>query len=226
MEGYLFLKGSIMRIKKYWILVLAIISCTTFLSVKLFATSIEEKAQIDTYGFSTLRNLEGIYRPGVVVLSRTVENLAETLIEGKENELDEACRSIREDLRNEVSLLLQNSGIKIFPVTKNDLQSADVGRLGIEVTLRKPVKDVQLYAFTVQIELQQEVQLVRDSKIKTYVSTWPNSVSRPDIVFVSGFTETIQAIRNEVIKQTKKFIEDYLAANSEKQAAGMNKKAK
>ncbi len=215
-----------MRIKKYWILLLAIIICTAFLPVKLFAISIEEKAQIDTYGFSTLRNLEGIYRPGVVVLSRTLENLAETLIEGKENELDEACRSIREDLRDEISLLLQNSGIKLFQVTKNDPKSANVGRLGIEVALRKPVKDVQLYAFTVQIELQQDVQLVRDSKIKTNVSTWPNSVSRPDIVFVSGFPEMKQAIRNEVIKETKKFIEDYLAANSEKHSAEMNKKTK
>ena len=204
-----------MKVKKLWILI-SVVCCAVFLSAGLFGISVEERAQLDTYGFSTLQGLDGVYPPGVTVMARTIQDSITSFVEGAWDELDEACFSIQRELNKEVMLSIQKAGVKIIPILKNELQNDNAARLWVAVTVRKPMKDSPLYAFTVHIELTQDVQLVRNPKIRTSVPTWPNSISRPNIFLVGGFAEMKQAIRSEVASKTNQFIEDYLAANPKK----------
>jgi len=182
--------------------------------MKLFGISIMEEAQIATYGFSTLQGLDGVYKPGVCVMSRTLQDSFKSAIEGTKNEFDEACLSIQKELGEEVLLLIQKAGIRIIPTPKNKDRGEDATYLSIKVTVRKPLKDEQFYAFTVQTELSQNIQIVRDPRIIACVPTWPNNnLDPPNIFFVAGFSEMKDAIRIEVIDQMKQFTEDYLDAN-------------
>jgi hypothetical protein len=214
-----------MKNYKYWLLISIIILLCGGLFMKIHGISNEEQAQLDIYGFSTLQGLEGVYTPRVTVMSRTLKDSIKNFIEDTQNELDEACLSIQRELQEEVLLLLQKAGIRIVPIPKNNTNNDFVAYLGVDVTVRKPSKDSSLYAFTVQTELTQEVQLVRDPKIRADVPTWPNSAFHQSIFFVSGFSAMKEAIRGEVTSQIKQFIEDYLAANLRKQTAEMKQKS-
>jgi hypothetical protein len=207
-------RGLTMKKNKYWLLILVIVLSCCILSMKLFGISIMEEAQTATYGFSTLHGLDGVYSPRVCVMSRTLQDSFKNAIEGTENEFDEACFSIQKELREKVLLLIQKAEIRIIPTPKNNYRGEDATYISIKVTIRKPLKDEQFYAFTVQTELSQNVQLVRNPKIMACVPTWPNnSLDPPNIFFVAGFSEMKEAIRNEVTNQIKQFTEDYLAAN-------------
>lgn len=202
-----------MKKNKYWLLISVIVLSCCILSIKLFGSSIDEKAQIATYGFSTLQGLDGVYNPRVLVMSRTLQDSMESAIKGTKNEFDEACLSIQKELQEEVLLLIRKAGVRIIPIPKNNYRGENATYLNIEVTVRKPAKDSQFYAFTVQTELSQNIQLVRNPNIRTCVPTWPNSIIHPNIFFVVGFSEMKEAIRIEITKQIKQFTEDYLAAN-------------
>lgn len=202
-----------MKRNKYWLSISVIVLSCCILSVKLFGISIADKTQVAAYGFSTLSGLDVVYTPLVQVWPRTMQDSIKSAIEGTKNEFDEACLSIQKTLGEEVSLLIQKAGIRIIPTPKNYLDE-NATCLSIEVTVRKPVKDEQLYAFTVQTEVSQNIQLVRDPNIMARVPTWPSiRYNPPNIFFVAGFSEMKEAIRIEVANQIKQFTEDYLAAN-------------
>ena len=212
------IEREFMKKSKYWFLISVIVLLCCILPIKLYGISGEEQAQFGVYGFSTLHGLEGVDSPRVSVMDRTISDMAKSFTEGSGlDELDEACLSMSRELQEEIVLLIKKAGIKIVPIPNSDIHSSGVARLGVDVTVRKLTKNVPFYAFTVQTELTQEVQLVRDPKIRTEVSTWPNSIFRPNIFFAASFAEMKEAVRGEVTTQIKKFIEDYLAANPKKQ---------
>lgn len=187
--------------------------CTIFLTVRLYGISIPEKVQIEYYGKSTLEGLDGIRPPCIVIMSRNLTNSISSLVEGNTDELDEACLALKEELNREIVSLITSNGIKIIQPQDNDPQN-NIAWFGIEIAVRKPFSNASYYAFSAQAKLEQEVLLARNINIRTSISTWPNDVMSQDIVFVQGYSNLKEAVRNAVTGQVQRFIEDYLAANS------------
>jgi hypothetical protein len=76
----------------------------------------------------------------------------------------------------------------------------------------KEVKNLRLYVVSVEMSFDQPVALVRDPTIKTIVATWP---AFPDAAWVScvGELHLVESIKKRMTEQTRKFCNDYLAAN-------------
>lgn len=202
-----------MNSTKYCIVVVTIVCCIVLLSIKASGISDEEKSGVEVYGISTLDGLKKVV-PSCVVWSRTIEDTMDSFIEGNRDEFDGACKSIQDDLKNKMRASLRKTGLVV--VEKSNLADEQTAYLQIRVIVRKIAKDQSIYAFSVHIQLQQLVQLVRNPKIRTSTETWPNSVDAPDIMFVAGFHELQEAIEKKVTVQLDKFTEDYLAANPKK----------
>lgn len=199
-----------MKTKKYWILAVAVVYCIVLLSIKSSGISIEEESQIKTHGTSTLLHLKKVV-PWCGVAPRTIEDTMDSFIEGNRDEFDGACKSIQDDLNNKMRASLRKAGLVI--VENSNLADEQTAYLQVRVAVRKIDKNQPIYAFSVNVQLSQLVQLVRNPKIKTTAETWPNAIEDHNIMFVAGFYQLEQAIRKKVTAQLDKFIEDYLAAN-------------
>jgi hypothetical protein len=190
-------------------LAVAVVYCIVLLSIKSSGISIEEESQIKTHGTSTLLHLKKVV-PWCGVAPRTIEDTMDSFIEGNRDEFDGACKSIQDDLNNKMRASLRKAGLVI--VENSNLADEQTAYLQVRVTVRKIDKNQPIYAFSVNVQLSQLVQLVRNPKIRTTAETWPNAEA-PNIMFVAGFYQLEQAIRKEATAQLDKFIEDYLAAN-------------
>ena len=187
-----------MKTKKYWLLVTICISLLVAFSVKLFAVSWNEKQRLEEYGVSTLKGLEGV-RP--TILFKKSE---------KDNKLGSFDTTFWEgEFQMEAELALRRNGIKVLNAGFPALI------IFIETCSFDIPEKVYVYAFKVSTYLFEEVQLVRDPKLLTRTLTWPNDP--PVIVgrgiIMAGRNRVKQEIKEQVIRQTNEFCNDYLAAN-------------
>jgi len=196
--------------KKYWILTLAVACCIILLSIRVSGISINEKVQIEVYGASTLLGLKKVV-PNCVVSPRTLKDSINSYLDDNRDELDAACVSIQNNLRSKMRASLRKVGLEVLE--NSNLADEQTAYLKVRVVVRKIAKDPSIYAFSVHIQLQQLVQLVRNPKIRTTTETWPSSVEPPNIMFVSGFHTLQKTIVKEVTIQVDIFIDDYLTAN-------------
>jgi len=196
--------------KKDWILAVAVACCIVLLSISVSGISINEKAQIEVYGASTLLALKKVV-PNCVVLPRTIEDSIKSLLDGNRDELDVACVAMQNNLRNKMRASLRKVGLEVLE--NSNLADEQTAYLQVQVVVRKIAKDPSIYAFSVHIRLRQLVQLVRNPRIRTNTETWPGSVESPNIMFVSGFDALQKKIEKEVTIQVDIFIDDYRTAN-------------
>jgi hypothetical protein len=66
---------------------------------------------------------------------------------------------------------------------------------------------IELYSYSIRIELNQDVSMIRDPSIRASATTWIANVV--GIVGSSNF----RAVTDDVTQLTDKFIYDYVAAN-------------
>ena len=66
---------------------------------------------------------------------------------------------------------------------------------------------IELYSYSVRMELNQDVSMIRDSSIKASAITWIANV-----VGIVG-AQNLPAVSEDVAQLTDKFIHDYLLAN-------------
>lgn len=188
-----------MKRKKYWILASAVVCCAAFLTVRVSGISSSEELQLATFGISTLDGLDGVkpmVRLAVVDKSK----------EGKEETKTKVGLLSESELQRRVEFVLRRAGVKVAAE-----RTINNGTLVVGVVAVKAYEELPLYIFTVQTELIQSVELVRDHKIRTAARTWPNLTST-QLITVSP-EELEGAIKNAVTSQVDKFIEDYTSAN-------------
>ena len=202
--------------KKYWILTLAVACCIILLSIRVSGISINEKVQIEVYGASTLLGLKKVVT-NCVVSPRSIGDSINSLLEGNRDEFDAACVAMQNNLRNKMRASLRKVGLEVLE--NSNLADEQTGYLQVDVVVRKIAKDPSIYAFSVHIQLQQLVQLVRKPKIRTTTETWPCSIEPSNIMFVAHFHTLQKAIEKEVAVQVDGFINDYLAANPKEPSA-------
>ncbi len=150
---------------------------------------------------------------------QTLKGLTNFLVLIESPEQTEAQKSglSQEQIRTQVELRLRNAHI---PVTNYDdwMKDKNPPRLPlISVTLHLFQHDKlpEMYAFSLRVELRQEVYLkaipLRDqSGSITYATTW--STSMTGMVGSSN----LSSIRSDILDRVDKFINDYLAANPTK----------
>jgi len=121
------------------------------------------------------------------------------------------------NLRNEMQISLRTIGLEI--IENSSLADEQTAYLQVNVVVRKIAEDPPIYAFCTHIQLEQIVQLVRNTKILTTTETWPCSVDPPNIMFATGFDKLKKSIEKEVTVQVGMFVNDYLAANQKETKA-------
>jgi len=179
-----------MKAKKYGLLALLVAFCSALLSVTVSGFSFEEKLQLKRYGVSTLKGLKGVC-PKVNLFPREGVNLPLVT----ENTLQTA-----------VELELRKAGIKVL----TDTNDFDVGLFAMTITIDK-VKGLPLYNVGATVSLSQYAGLLRNSEILTYSSVWP--LFPTPISYCAGEAVLEQLLNDIVTNQSKKFCNDYLAAN-------------
>jgi hypothetical protein len=66
---------------------------------------------------------------------------------------------------------------------------------------------VELYSYSIRIELNQDVSMIRNPSIKASATTWIANV-----VGIVG-AQNLPAVTEDVTQLTNQFVRDYLAAN-------------
>ncbi len=187
-----------MNTKKYLALAAMVICCVVFLAVRLGGVSIPEQEQLRLFGKSTLEGLSGV-APSVKLIipekyRRTIK-LTDT------------------QLQAQVTSALQNAGIRTLEPTDS---ASPVELLFVTVSLSKVSAERPVYFFKVETELWQQVELVRDRRIRTITRTWP---LRPESrLIVAGSMKVQQAIKDIISAQMSNFVNDYLSANPKPQS--------
>lgn len=99
------------------------------------------------------------------------------------------------------------------------LKQADIPVLTVDEAFNMPGKPylylnltthntgIELYSYSIRIELNQDVSMIRDPSIKASATTWIANV-----VGIVG-AQNFPAVTEDVTQLTDKFIHDYLAAN-------------
>jgi len=150
----------------------------------------KEKEPLDDYGErSSLYGLPGVY---VLVESLNLDMEKDGLT--------------KDQLRKEVESQLRNAGIRVL-TREEKLKTPGNPQLYVNVNLLKSSSPFA-YAYSVEINLEQEVALVRKPKMRTVATTW--SQGSVGIVGIAN----LKAIQETVRGRVDHFIHDYFAANS------------
>ena len=175
-----------MKTKKYWILGVAVgFCCAAILSVTSLAISFAEQEQLKYFGISTLHGLKGI----------RVETMLSTSEESKQHSLGSLTKS---NLQTQVELSLRKAGIRVLDRYDPDISAI----LSVTVLVLTSSQDVPLYAAIVTSEACQDVELVRNHKIRTSVRTWPMGHNREtQILLLGGLSRMEQGIKDSVASQ-------------------------
>jgi hypothetical protein len=155
----------------------------------VLASLIGWQAAIAAESRESLRGLTGVY-----VL---VESLSE------EAERDGLSRN---QLQTEVELRLKQAGINVQS-EEEAINSPGTPYLYVSVSEYKG-RDIPVYAFCVDLQLNQGVQLERNLATRLRVSTW----AVPGHVGMVGVGK-LRTVRKTVADQVDKFISNYLAVN-------------
>lgn len=183
-----------MKTRRYSILVLPAVVCMTFLCITVWGISLEEKEQLRRFGVSTLEGLKGVY-PKVLLFPR--EGVRLPLVTER-------------TLQTAMELELRKAGIKIL----NDPNDPEAG-LTMTITIDK-VKGFPLYSVGALVSLSQNVGLLRNPKLQTHGATWP--LFPTPITYCAGEDVLEDMLKNVVVDHSKKFCDDYFAANQKTQA--------
>lgn len=187
-----------MNTKKYLALAAMIICCVGFLAVVVTGVSIPEQEQLRVFGKSTLEGLKGV-APSVRLIIPEKYRRTIKLTDGQ--------------LQAQVTSALQNASIKILEPTNS---ATPVELLFVTVSVSKVSAERPIYFFKAETELWQQVELVRDRRIRTITRTWP---LRPESrLIVAGSMKVEQAIKDIVSGQMSDFVNDYLTANPKQQS--------
>ncbi|MHC4266632.1 MAG: hypothetical protein ACYSUK_11995 [Planctomycetota bacterium] len=126
-------------------------------TVLVLAVSPSERMQLKTFGISTLDELESV-KPFTTFAFRSHTGQARKL-----SLLNEKV------INDQVEGQLKKAGIKIAGEDANNSGILAVGVVGVS-----PNAEQSFYIFTIQVELIQNVKLVRDEEIIAASRTWPN----------------------------------------------------
>jgi hypothetical protein len=138
---------------------------------------------------ATLKGLKGVE---VVVEELSPDEIADGLT--------------REQLQTDVELRLRKVGISV--VSKEESKNIpNVPTLYMSAHLLK--NSTGLYAYCINVELQQLMKLIRDPKVVAYPATW----STGEVLGTVGSLNMVQAVREGVGDQIDRFINAYLAVN-------------
>ena len=104
-------------------------------------------------------------------------------------------------LRTDVELQLRKAGIKVVPISR-----ASPEYLYVRLTVAK--SDLRIYGYSVEVQFNQMVQLVRDPQIFTYATTWAAiyAATAPEGGFQRHARDTVSDLLD-------KFINAYLEQN-------------
>jgi hypothetical protein len=165
-----------------------ILSFATKQASPAFASAVDD----DKYSRSTLRGLDGVYLV-VEPLSPEVESLG----------LSTAV------LKRDAQLKLRMAGIKVLSrrewmQTRGGPVCYIEANIVNDVVLEKSL-GVELFAYNIRIEFNQDVVLVRDTTTKTLSPTWSTSYL--------GVTNSLARIRGKVKDMIESFIAAYIEAN-------------
>jgi len=164
-----------------------------FLSVGLFATSVDEKMQIERFGESTLAGLKGVCIR-VNLLKR--EGVSLPVV----NE---------STLQKDIELELRRVGLSVLA----DANDFDAGTFVATITVDK-VKGLPMYLIGGTYGVYQYTALLRQPHVVTYNPTWP--VIHAPISYCAGIDVAEDLINDVVADKARSFANDYLAANPPK----------
>ena len=179
-----------MKARKYSILALAAVVCTVLSCAMVRGMSLEERPQLQRFGISTLKGLTGVC-PKVHIFPH--EGVQLPLV-------------TESTLQTAMELELQKAGIKIL----SDANDPEAGLLTMTIMIDE-VEGFPLFSVGAVVSLSQHVGLVRNPKIQTRGSTWP--LNPTPITYCARLNALEDLLKDLVVDQSKKFCNDYLAAN-------------
>ena len=187
-----------MNIKKYFALAIMAICCIGVLAVGAAGVSIPEQEQLRLFGKSTLEGLNGV-APSVKLI--IPEKYRGTI------------KLTDSQLQTQDTTALQNAGIKILEPADS---TSSVELLFVTISVGKVSAERPIYFFKAETELWQQVELVRDRRIRTITRTWPLRLESR--LIVAGSMKVEQAIKDIISGQISNFVNDYLSANPKQQS--------
>jgi len=107
-------------------------------------------------------------------------------------------------LKEQVESRLRHADIPVL--TANEAFNMP-GRPYLYLNLTTHDTGVELYSYSIRIELNQDVSMIRDPSIKASATTWIANV-----VGIVG-AQNLPAVTEDVTQLTNQFVRDYLAAN-------------
>lgn len=116
----------------------------------------------------------------------------------------------RTSVQAEVELRLKRAGLRVFTPTE---AMASVGRptLELRVNLVRPAEAPQLYIYSVDLTLRQQIRLVRDRTIESYAVTWSENREVGSV----GVAR-LAAVREAVRSRIEQFVTAWQAANPDR----------
>jgi hypothetical protein len=107
-------------------------------------------------------------------------------------------------LKEQVESRLRHADIPVL--TANEAFNMP-GRPYLYLNLTTHDTGVELYSYSIRIEFNQDVSMIRDPSIKASATTWIANV-----VGIVG-AQNLPAVTEDVTQLTNQFVRDYLAAN-------------
>jgi hypothetical protein len=116
----------------------------------------------------------------------------------------------RSSLQVEVEQRLRRAGLRVFTP---DQAMASVGRptLELRVNIVRPPDAPQLYIYSVDLSLRQQIRLVRDRTIESYAVTWSENREVGSV----GATR-LSAVRDAVRARVDQFVTAWQTANPDR----------
>jgi hypothetical protein len=99
---------------------------------------------------------------------------------------------------------LRQAGI---PVLTQEEAYGTPGKPYLDLNLTTHNTGIDLYSYSIRIEFNQDVSLIREPSIRTSATTWI-----ANLVGIVG-ARNLPAVTEDVTELTDKFIKDYVAAN-------------
>jgi hypothetical protein len=110
----------------------------------------------------------------------------------------------KDDLENAIAARLRSSGIRLFSSTE---WSATPGIPYLHVLVNTLKSDLGFYSYKIDVQLNQEIILKRDSNISMMSTTW----NRGSLGHIG--VNRIHVIRNDIMGYVNQFIQDHQAVN-------------
>lgn len=162
--------------------------CGSIVAVLLLSLAVASPVRADRSGVDTLKGLHGVQ----VVVEDVDPNL-------------EAAGVTKDEIQTKVEDELKEAGIKVFD--EDDWKADDAHPyLYLRVNSMQS-DDGKFFAFSLDVELHQDVNIPRDNSIESLASTWETGS------FGLLETENAKHLYGNIKKQVGEFIDDFNAQN-------------